>query len=177
MRDRRSFTQSTARMNTCHRSQSFEMALTPQQVYVSICTQRRTGIVNLSTDLVKKIMRPRWFSAVLQGFAVLICALIFNLLSVDAAQAHALHPHDVPQVQTQPQGSVAHGDTTAKDGLTAVEKECSVNCCSPSHCASALVATPPPALFMGYLTDHVGMAPAKIAMSLDQATLKRPPKR
>lgn len=153
------------------------MALTLQQVYVSICMQGRTGTVSLPTDVVKKIMQPRWFSAVLRGFAVLICALIFNLLSVDAAQARALHPHDVPQVQTQSQGSVEHGDTTAKDGLTAAERECSVNCCSFSHCASALGGSAPTALFMGYITDHVGLPPAKTAMSLDQATLKRPPKR
>jgi hypothetical protein len=164
-------------MNTCLRSQSFEMALTLQQVYVSICSQGRTGIVNLSTDVVKKIMQPRWFSTVLRGFAVLICALIFNLLSVDAALAHALHPHDLPQVQTQPQSSVEHGGTTAKDGLTAAEKECSLNCCSFSHCASALGGAAPTALFVGYVTDHVGLHPAKTAMSLDQATLKRPPKR
>jgi hypothetical protein len=164
-------------MNAHRRSQSFEMALTLQQVYVSTRSQGRTGIVNLSTDVVKKSMQPRWFSTVLRGFAVLICALIFNLLSVDAAQAHALHPHDVPQVQTQSQGFVEHGDMTAKDGLTAAEKECSVKCCSFSHCASALGGSAPTALFVGYVTDHVGLPPAKTAMSLDQATLKRPPKR
>jgi hypothetical protein len=152
------------------------MAMPAQQDYVQAIGQERSGIVNLSTGLVKKIMRPRWFSAVLHAFAVLICALIFNLISVDMAQAHLLHPHDTAQVETLLDHPVEDGDTTSQDGSASAERDCSVTCCSPSHCASGLVAASPLSFFMGYLTDHFVLTPAKTAMSLGQATLKRPPK-
>ena len=121
-------------------------------------------------------MRPRWISAVLHGFAILICALIFNLVSVGASQAHVLHPHEETQLQTLPAGSVERGETASEDGLASVERECSVKCCSLSHCASGLAGASEAAVFIGCVRDPFVLAPAQSAMSFDQGTLKRPPK-
>jgi len=130
----------------------------------------------VSTNLVKMIMRPRCISAALHVFAVIVCAAVLNLVSVGAAQAHALHLYEATQMSTLPEGAVERGETAVQDGLATAERECGVACCSRAHCASGLVAGSGAALIIGCVAHPFVLAPDKSAVSFDQGTLKRPPR-
>lgn len=121
-------------------------------------------------------MRPRCVSVVLHAFALLICALIFNLMSVGAAHAHALHFFEATQTSIISEVSTEPAEPAVEDGLASTESDCDIKCCSRAHCASGLTAGSGTSLIPGCAVGSFVSTPGKSAAPFDQGTLKRPPR-
>lgn len=127
----------------------------------------------IASDISEKDgMTPRCISVALMVLAILFCAFVFSFVSVGAASAHAAHAIEETQ-SVLPQGSGNQVEVSFDENAS--EDRCSVKCCSPAHCASALVVTDT-SLFISAAADAFLMPRSATANPFEQSALKRPPR-